>query len=71
MKKQLCSWKNEKKVIICKKKGILNLAYKQELLFEKSKECDKFKEMYKKNGVSKTYKSVRKVFKTQSCNEFK
>ena len=36
------------KIIECKKKGILNLTYKQGLLFEKSKEPDKFKEMYKK-----------------------
>ena len=39
------------------------------------KECerkpDKFKEMYKKNGVSKTCKTVRKIYKTQSGNEFK
>ena len=38
----------KKKIITCKKKGILNLAYKQGLLFEKSKESDKFKETYKK-----------------------
>ena len=36
-----------KKIIECKKKGILNLTYKQGLLFEKSKEPHKFKEMYK------------------------
>ena len=48
------------KNIECKKKGILNLAYKQGLLFEKSKELDKFKEMYKKNGASRTWRSVRK-----------
>ena len=36
------------KIIKCKKKGILNLAYKQELLFEKSKDPDKLKEIYKK-----------------------
>ena len=36
------------KIIKCKKKGILNLAYKKELLFEKSKDPDKFKEIYKK-----------------------
>ena len=60
-----------KKNIKCMKKAILNLIYKQGPLFEKSKEPDTFKEMYKKNGVSKTRKSVRKVSKTQSDNEFK
>ena len=45
-----------KKIIKCKKKGILNLVYEQGLLFEKSKDPDKFKEMHKKNGVSKTHK---------------
>ena len=40
--------KCEKLCIKCKKKGILNLAYKQELLFEKSEDPDKFKEIYKK-----------------------
>ena len=39
--------KEYEKIIECKK-GILNLADKQGLLFEKSKELDKFKEMYKK-----------------------
>ena len=48
-----------------KERGILTLAYKQILLFEKSKESDKCKEMYKKNGVSKTRKCTRKVSKTQ------
>ena len=62
----------ERKINIkCKKKGVLNLAYKRGLLFQKSKECDKVKEMDNKNGVSKTHKSVRKVFNTQSGNEFK
>ena len=60
-----------KKNIKCMKKAILNLIYKQGPLFEKSKEPDTVKEMYKKNGVSKTRKSVRKVSKTQSDNEFK
>ena len=63
--------KESEKIIKCKEKGIFNLAYKQGLLFEKSKEPDKFKEMHKKNGASKTRKSVRKVFKTQSGYEFK
>ena len=48
-----------------KERGILTLAYKQILLFEKSKESDKCKEMYKKNAVSKTRKCTRKVSKTQ------
>ena len=60
-----------KKNIECKKKGIFNLAYKQGLIFEKSTEPDKSKEMYKKYGASKTHKSVSKVSKTQSGNEFK
>ena len=34
------------KIIKCKKRGILNLAYKQGILFEKSKESFKFKEIY-------------------------
>ena len=38
----------------CKNKGILNLAYKQGLLFIKFKECDKFKEMLKEIRVSKS-----------------
>ena len=59
------------KIIKCNKKGILNLAYKQGLVFEKSTEFDQFKEKYKKNEVNKTHKSVRKVSKTQSNNEFK
>ena len=53
------------KIIKCEKKGILSLAYKQGLLFGKSKGPDKFKEMHEENGVSKTRKSVRKVCKTQ------
>ena len=60
-----------KKNIKCKKKGILNLAYKQGFLLEKSKESDKFKEMYKENAINKFHKNVRKVFNTQSGNEFK
>ena len=34
------------KIIKCKKKRILNLAYKQGILFKKSKESFKFKEIY-------------------------
>ena len=45
------------------KKGILNLAHKQGLLLEKSKQPDKF-------TASKTHKGVRKVSKTWSGNEF-
>ena len=37
---------------------ILNLVYKEGLLFEKSKGSLKFKEMYKENGVSETRKNV-------------
>ena len=58
-------------IIKCKRKVILNLAYKQGLLSEKSKESDKFKEIYRESGVSKTRKGVREVSKTQSGNEFK
>ena len=43
-------------------KGIPNLACKQGLLLEKSKEPDKFR-------ASKTRKSTRKAFKTQSGNK--
>ena len=53
------------------KKKILNLTNKPGLLHKKSKESDKFKEMHKENGVSKTCKSVKKSSKTQSYNEFK
>ena len=42
------------------KKGVLNLPYIQGLLFEKSKQLDKF--------IVKTCKSVRKVSKTRSGN---
>ena len=41
-----------------KKKEVLNFAYEQGLLFEKSKESNNFKEMYKINRVSKTRKVV-------------
>ena len=44
-------------------KGILNLAYKQGLLFEKSKRFDKF-------TASETHKSVGKVSKIRGDNEF-
>ena len=60
------------KNVKCKKKEILNLAYKEGLLLEKSKDSDKFKDMYKKNGGSKISKSVRKVSKSIKIgNEFK
>ena len=45
------------------KKGILNSAYKQELLFEKSKETEKFR-------GSKTPKSTGTASKTWGGNEF-
>ena len=64
MKKQLFSWKNVKK-----RKA--NLAYKQGLLFKKSREPNKFREMHLKNGASKTRKSVKKLSKNQNGNEFK
>ena len=44
-------------------KGIFNLAYKQKLLFEKSKETDKFK-------ASKVRKATIKASKTQIGNKF-
>ena len=44
-------------------RGILNLAYKQGLSFEKSKRFDKF-------TASETHKSVGKVSKTRGGNEF-
>ena len=55
--------KKKKKKIKYKKKGILNLVYKEELLFEKSKESEKLKEMYKGKRVGKnrkrSYKSIK------------
>ena len=45
------------------KERILNSAYKQELLFEKSKETEKFR-------GSKTPKSTRTASKTWGGNEF-
>ena len=45
------------------KKGTLNLAYKQGLLFEKYRQPNKF-------TTIKSCKSVRIVFKTQSGSEF-
>ena len=48
-----------KKIIKRKKQRMLNFMYKQGFLFEKFKEPDKFKEMCKENGVSKTHKTVR------------
>ena len=58
-----CKKKKKKKKIKYKKKGILNLVYKEELLFEKSKESEKLKEMYKGKRVGKnrkrSYKSIK------------
>ena len=55
--------KKKKKKIKYKNKGILNLVYKEELLFEKSKESEKLKEMYKGKRVGKnrkrSYKSIK------------
>ena len=51
------------------KKRILDLTYKKGLLFEKSKDPDKFRETHI-NGVIKTHKSVGKVSKTRSGNKF-
>ena len=55
--------KKKKKKNKYKKKGILNLVYKEELLFEKSKESEKLKEMYKGKRVGKnrkrSYKSIK------------
>ena len=48
------------KIIECKKKGILNLAYKQGHLFKKSKEPDKSKKMYKKMEQVKIVKVLKK-----------
>ena len=44
-------------------KRVLNLAYMQGILYERSKDPDKFR-------ASKIFKSVRKVSKTQNCTEF-
>ena len=55
--------KKKKKKNKYKKKGNLNLGYKEELLFEKSKESEKLKEMYKGKRVGKnrkrSYKSIK------------
>ena len=51
------------------KKRVLDLTYKKGLLFEKSKDPDKFRETHI-NGVIKTHKSVGKVSKTRSGNKF-
>ena len=59
------------KNVKCKKKRILKFSYKHGLLLEKFKDSNKFKEMYKENGESKTRKSIIKISKTQSGNEFK
>ena len=48
------------KNIECKKKGILNLAYKQEILFGKSKEPNKFREIYEKMEQVKVVKALEK-----------
>ena len=48
-----------------------NIINKEGFSFEKFKETDRFKEMRKKNDVSKTCKNTGKVSKTQSGNEFK
>ena len=53
------------KIIKRKKKGVFNLTYKQRLLLKTFKEPDKFKEIIKETGVSKSSKNVRKIFKTQ------
>ena len=55
--------KNYKEKLRLLNKGVPNLVNKQGLLFKKSKEPNKFR-------ASKTCKSVRKVSKTQSDNEF-
>ena len=53
------------KIIKRKKKGVFNLTDKQRLLLKTFKEPDKFKEIIKETGVSKSSKNVRKIFKTQ------
>ena len=62
--------KEYEKIIECKKKGILNLAYKQGLLF-KSKEPNKFKEMYKKLEQVKIVKVLKKYPKLEVVMNFK
>ena len=42
------------KIIRCKKKGIFNLGYKQGVLFWKFKDSDKFREILKDIGMSKS-----------------
>ena len=59
-KERTMFFKKSEKIIECKKKGILNLAYKQGLLFETSKVNDKFNEMYKKMELVKIVKVLEK-----------
>ena len=59
------------KIIECKKKEILNLAYKQTLLFEKSKEPDKFREMYKQMEQVNLVKVLEKYPKFEVVINFK
>ena len=55
----------------CKKKRTLNLACKKGLLFEKSKEPDKFKEIYKKMEQVKIVKLLEKYPKLEVLMNFK
>ena len=58
-------------IIECKKKGILNLANKQGLLFNRSKEPEKFKEMYKKIEQVEIVKVSEKYPKLKVVINFK
>ena len=53
------------KNIECKKKEILYLAYKQGLLFEKSKEPEKFRKIYKQMEQVKLVKVPQKYPKLE------
>ena len=58
--------KEYEKIIKCKEKGILDLAYKQGPSFKKSKEPDKFLKMHKENGVIELLKMLEKYPKLKA-----
>ena len=60
-----------RKNIECKKKETLNLAYKQGLLYEKSKEPDKFRERYKQMELVKFVKALERYPKLEVVMNFK
>ena len=55
----------------CKKKGMLNLAYKQGLIFKITKEPSKFRETYKKIEQVKLVKVLERYSKIEVVINFK